>query len=280
MTPRPSPTAFTDRHEALLEALARYRLLTIPLAVRLGLGERSQVRKSLDDLVRGRLANVAKREKSQGKPYVFTLSARGASELEAWAAEAGKTRRVLVRKTAVRVGAGLDQKLCTVSAVVALDEWAARSGAIVGRVVAEYDPHPEGLLQPATTVEFEGVKYTADALAEVRTPDGEEWLFAIEMETGGAESRIDNFRAHLAERVGVFESDLLDNAVGWPENNRAARCLFVFDTADLLTAAQRLVAGKTGRVWRKILFNTLGNVEREFSAGWWQTDGTTGSLFR
>lgn len=263
-----------------MEAIARYRFLTIPLAVRLGIGERARVRESLADLETRRLVNVARREKSQGKAYVFTLSARGAAVLEEWAAEAGETRKVLVRKSAVRVGAGLDQKLCTVSALMALDEWAAGTGAGVGRVMAEYDPHPAGLLQAATTVELDGVRYTADALAEVRTPDGEEWLFAFEMETGGAEGRIDNFRAHLPDRVNVFANDILDDAVSWPKDNRAARCLFIFDTGDLLAAAQRLVIGSKGRVWRKILFNTLPNVERDFSAGWWQADGTTGSLFR
>ena len=280
MTPRPSSTAFTARHEALLEALARYRFLTIPLAVRLGVGDRSRVRESLAELETRRLVNVARREKSLGKPYVFTLSARGAALLEEWAAEGGETRTVPVRKSPVRVGAGLDQKLCTVSALMALDAWAAREGASVGRVVAEYDPHPQGLLQAATAVEFEGVKYTADALAQIRAPDGEEWLFALEVETGGIEGRIDNFRAHLPARLEVFSSDVLDNALGWPETNRAARCLFIFDTADLLAAAQRLVAGSKGDVWRKVLLNTLPNVERDFAAGWWRADGTAGSLFR
>lgn len=273
-------TALTDRHAALLEALERYRLLTIPLAVRLGLGDRFAVGRCFSELETRHLVHVARPPKRFGGRYVYSLAPQGAAVLEAWAAEAGQPRKVPMRRAPVRIGPHLDQRLATVSALLSLEEWADRAGATVGWMRAEHAPHPEGHLEPATAVSFEGITYIADALAEVRTSDGIPWLFALELETGGISGRIDNFRSHLPHRVEVFANDVLDNGIGWPEDNRAARCLFIFDTPELMAAAQKLVAGGKERVWRKMLFNTLANIERDFSARWWFADGTTGSLFR
>lgn len=275
-----TPSAFSSRHVAILEALALYRFLTTPLAVRLGLGDRWRVGEALKDLERAKYVNVAKQSKQFGLPYVYTLAPKGASQLEAWSAETGEERTVTVRKSPVRLGEHLNQRLCTVAVLISLRAWAGRSGATVRWTRAEYDPNPNGTLEPATTVVSDGVKYTPDAIASIEMASGEPFLFAVEMETGGKDDRIDNFRNHIEERTDVFSYDILDNALEWPQENRAARCLFVFETQNLLGKAQKLVGGQTGRVWRKMLFNSLENVERNFAAGWWMTDRTTGGPFR
>jgi hypothetical protein len=263
---------------ALLDALARFRLLTVTQAERLGIARRWHLGDRLRSLETARLVGVIRRGKMLG-PHIYTLTPKGAATLEAWAAETGESRTIGVRRSPFKLGPHLTQRLCIVDVHIALRAWAAETGARVDWVRTEYDPNPNGL-EPATAVSFNGVRYVADALASVTLPDGEPWLFALEVETGGSSYSLENFRAHLTERLAVFQAEVLEDALGWPVSNRAARLLFVFQTAEMLERAQKMVGRRREEVWQQVFFNSLPTVADGFASGWWLADGSTGSLFR
>lgn len=261
---------------ALLDALARYRLLSIELAERLGIARRWHIGTRLGSLETAGLVHVIRRGKMLG-PHVYMLTPKGAKTLEAWAEEDGEARTVPMPRSPMRLGPHLVQRLAIAEAHVSLRTWAAATGAAVEWVRVEFDPSPSGL-EPATRVTANGRAYTADALAHVTATDGRAWLLAVEMETGGMSASLDNFRKRLPARLEAFENEVLEDGLQWME--RAARLLFVFPSVEMMDRAKRLVADPARPVWRKVFFNSLPSLASSFSAGWWQADGSSGDLFR
>lgn len=263
---------------ALLEALAQFRLLTIAQAERRGIARRWHAGERLNALERAGLVGVIRRGRMRG-PNVYTLTRKGAAALEGWAEETGEARRVPYPSRPYRDGPHLTQRLCIVDLHLALLAWADAVGATVQWVRVEFDGNPVALQAP-TAVDGAAGTYTPDMLAAVTTPDGETWLFAVEVETGGPGHRLDNFRAHLAERVSFLNGDHIEDGTGWPEDGRAARLLFVFETPEMLNAAGRMVGSPTGEEWQRVFFNSLEEASKDFASGWWQVDGNQHSLFR
>lgn len=270
--------AVTVADVALLEALTRFRLLTISQAERLGIARRWHIGERFNRLEKAGLVGAIRRGRMRG-PNVYTLTRKGASALEGWAAEVGEPRRVAAPSRPYRDGPHLTQRLCIVDLHLALLAWAAAAGAVVQWVRVEFDGNPVALQAPTAVAGAEGT-YTPDMLAAVETPDGETWLFAVEVETGGPGHRLDNFRAHLAERVGFLSGDHIEDGVGWPEEGRAVRLLFVFETREMLHAAGRMVGSPTGEEWQRVFFNSLEEASKDFSSGWWQVDGNQHSPFK
>jgi hypothetical protein len=270
--------AATPVDYAILNALARYRLLSVSQAERIGIARRWHLGDRLRSLETAGLVSVIRRGRMLG-PNVYSLTPKGASTLEAWAAEDGETRTIGVRRSPFRLGPHLVQRLAIVDVHIALREWAEASGGSVDEVRMEYDPNPNSL-EPATSIMLRGARYTPDGLLAVTDSAGEAWLFVLEVETGGPSNSLDNFRAHLPERLDVFERDVLEDAVGWPETCRAARLLFVFQTPDMLLRAIRLIGRSDREVWKRVFFNSLPSVVAGFANGWVQVDGSQGSPFR
>ncbi|PIO96167.1 replication-relaxation family protein [Pleomorphomonas carboxyditropha] len=261
----------------LLDALARFRLLSIEQAERLGIARRWHIGERLKHLETAKLVAVIRRGRMQG-PNVHTLTPKGAATLEAWAAETGEPRTVGVRRTPLRLGPHLTQRLAIVDVHISFRAWAASAGASVASVSAEFDPNPKGL-EPATAVTFDGMRYTPDLIASFSDASGERWLFSVEVETGGMANSLENFRQLLPERLEIFQKEILENALGWPNDCRAARLLFVFSTVAMLEQAKRLVQNASGEVWQLVFFNSLPSVLENFASGWWQIANPSASPF-
>lgn len=262
---------------ALLNALARYRLLTVWQAERLGIARHWHIRDRLRALSTARLVDVLERGRMNG-PNIYSLTPKGAATLEAWAAEDGTPRTVGVRRTPYRLS-GIGQRLCIVDVHIGLRQWAERAGATLEVVRVEFDPNPVGL-EPATNVVSGGERYTPDAIFEITDQTGERWLFALEVETGGVSQSLDNFRARLSGRLDAFAKEIFETGWNWPRDNRAARLLFVFQTPEMQRRAVQMVGKPDRQVWKRVFFNSLPAAADDFAAGWSQLDGSAGSPMR
>ena len=263
----------TPKDAALLDALATYRILSIKQCVRLGLGERGHIGDRLRFLA-GKgvgLVKILERARMTG-PNLHWLTARGAKVVEELAEDAGEPRKVGVRRIEYRLGPHLRQRELTVDCHIALRQWAARNGARVDWVRAEYDP-TETKLTKATALEWQGVAYEADALASLTPADGESWLLALEVETGGEAESLENFSKRLSARLDAIERHVPELALGWPDNRRQARLLFVFKSAAMLERAKRLTVRPEAAVWRRIHLKAVQDVVEDFGSPWWQVGG-------
>ena len=262
----------------LLTGLDRFRLLTADQCVRLGMANPKHVRERLRRLLKAGLIHVTERGGLAG-PHVYCLAPKGATTAAEWS----EGRLALTpRKAPFGDTEHLNQRVAIVDVHMGLRVWAERVGATVRWVRVEFDPNPSGLA-PVTTVTHASLRYDADAVAHVTTTDGENWLLAIEMETGGRTGSLSNFKARLDDRLIAFEQHVLEHALDWPKNSpthRAARLLFVFKSPPMLEEAKKAVRRKEGRVWRRVFFATLPMDAAGFDADWWQVDGSMGSPVR
>ena len=262
----------------LLTGLNRFRLLTADQCVRLGMANPKHVRERLRRLLKAGLIHVTERGGLAG-PHVYCLAPKGATTAAEWS----EGRLALTpRKAPFGDTEHLNQRVAIVDVHMGLRAWAESVGAVVPWVRVEFDPNPSGLA-PVTTVTHASLRYDADAVAHVTTADCENWLLAVEMETGGRTGSLSNFKARLDDRLTAFEQHVLEHALDWPKNSpthRAARLLFVFKSPLMLEEAKKVARRKGGSVWRRVFFNSLPTVVDGFASGWWQVGETTGSPFR
>ena len=261
---------------ALLGALEQFRLLTIAQGVRLGIANYSHVAERFRGLRTAKLVHRTERQFRMGEPMVFCLSPKGARELALWRGDAVAPA---ARKEAFGDTMHLHQRVLTVDLHITLLAWAHQVGAIVEWVRVEFDPNPEGLF-PATTISRRGRKSGPDMLAAVRTADGSHWLLAFEVETGGRSHRLSNFTTHLEERLETLRTRHLEHGCDWPKASgyKAARLVFVFETADMLAAARKRVQGASGAEWRRVFLGALTENLEAFCTSWWSADGATGAF--
>ena len=262
---------------ALLEALGRYRLLTIPQGVRLGLANEKHVAERLRSLRTAGLVLVTERGKLAG-PHVFCLSKKGAAALEEWTEGDVKAP---FRGQPFGDTEHLNQRVLIADWHIALRSWASREGMAVNWVRVEFDANP-GELQALTVTMHNGQRFDPDAVASITDPDGTSWLIVLEAETGGRAGSLTNYFSRLESRLAAIEGHLLEKALNWPQtdNHRAARLLFVFKNPAMLEKA-KMQAGKTpGLAWRRIFMASVPLDAETFDAGWWKTDSSQGSFLR
>lgn len=268
---------FTPADEGLLAALARYRFLTIEQGVLLGIGARWNVGKRLGELVTARIVDCLPSSPFTG-PRVHWLTKRGAQEALAagiLASEAGLN----IPNRAYRGGAHVRQRVAIVDCHIALRLWAGRTGHAVAWFKSEFERNP-GALEPATRLTWaDGRAYTPDALGQVTAPNGLAWLFSLEVETGGISHSLDNFRAHLAERLAVIDEFGIEQALDWPQDHAAARLLFVFADADMLERAKRNLPRPEADLWQSVYFKALPELVADFAGAWWQLGDKAASPF-
>ncbi len=265
------PVELTPADREILIALGAYRLLTISQIVRLGISGRKNAGVCLARLVR--LGYVDRSRASAQTSGVHWLTPKAAKHYgEFFGPE-------WVRSASAKgfaYGLQMPQRLAIVDVCISLRMWAGRAGCKVVSLRTDFEKGDDKL-QRATRLEWPGCKpYTPDALGEILDANGEPWAFAIEVETGGYDGRIDNFAAKLEDRLEVMRSQMIDRAQDRPRDGRtAARMLFIFGNAEMLQEALKLVAKRepTARHWRTVFFKTLPEIVENFGGEWLQSTG-------
>lgn len=262
---------------ALLEAIGRYRLFTIPQGVRLGLANEKHVAERLRSLSTAGLVLVTERGKLAG-PHVFCLSKKGAAALEEWTEGDVKAP---FRAKPFGDTEHLNQRVIIADWHIALRSWADRQGIAVNWVQVEFDANP-GELQPLTVTMHNGQRFDPDAVASITDPDGTSWLIILEAETGGRAGSLANYLARLGSRLDAMEGHLLEKSLGWPQtdNHRAARLLFVFKNPAMMEKAKMQVGKNAGPALRRVFMASAPLDAETFDGGWWRADNTQGCFLR
>jgi len=261
------PLLLSRADEAILQALGRYRLLTIAQIVRLAITDRKNAGERLNRLA---AANYVDRVRGSAQtPGVFWLTPKAGKHFAEvfgpeWAKAASGKGFV--------DGAHMVQRLATVDVCIAARTWADVNGSEILSLRTDFEAAGADL-QRATTLEWNGTRYTPDALGEFADAQRVRWVFALEVETGGFSQRLDNFTAKLAERRQVMESRTMDYALKRPPGSRAARMLFVFKSEDMLSAALATLPEPGARSWRAVFFKALPDVVEDFGGDWLQAGG-------
>lgn len=269
----------------LLDALARYRLLTIPQAMRLGVGkDRTHLGERLRVMKRHGLVGIAEQARLLG-PRVHWLREKGVVVAAELAAERGETLTLSAPKRGFVAGWHLRQRLAIVDCHIALRAWADATGGAVEWFRVEFEANPSGMLAkplryPWKRPEGTIVDYYPDAAGVVRLADGNRFLFALEMETGGESKGLDNFTAQLPDRLAASEAGAVENGVQWPNSERRARLLFVFPDADMLKRARGILAKHTSDALPFVFLNSLPSLLGSFADGWVKASGEKGTPFR
>lgn len=263
-----TPLELSRVDEQILQALGCYRLLTRTQMERLdisgqkNLGERLKRMESANYVgsVRG----------SAQSPSIYWLTDKAGKHFGGvfgadWARAASSK--------GFGDGQHMRQRVATVDVCIALRMWAARSRCEVVSLRTDFETKA-GEFQRATTLEWQGIKYTPDALGEIIDAKSEPWAFGIEVETGGFSERLDNFTANLAHRLEVMRERVMDYGLNRPRDGRAAaRMLFVFGSQEMLERAMTTLPDRSARVWRAVFFASLPEVVGDFGGNWLQATG-------
>ena len=265
---------FSGTDEALLAALATFRFLTIPQAVRLGIGGRENIGERLGRLRNAGYVGALGNSPLHG-PRVHWLTKRGAEA----ASELLPPRAPLnVPSRAYRGGAHLRARVGIVDCHIALVLWARQAGYVLDSARTEFSRNPE-TLSPATTLAAGEGTYTPDAIFQLSAPDGRRRLLVLELERGGFSGSPDHFRAMMAGRAEVIRTFAVEKALDWPQAHGAARFLFVFAKPEMLATATRHLPEAGAPFWRSVYFKALPDVVSNFAAGWNLADGSVSGLF-
>lgn len=265
--------------EALLAHLATYRFLTTAQAVTLGVGNPVHVRERFRRLNRLGFTDSLPHSPFTG-PAIHWLTAKGAGEVQALGLmPEGATPQFLGK--AYRGGAYIRQRAMIVDCHIALRRWATEAGFLVDFFKAEFERQTgsEKEFAPATRIAIPDGNYTPDALCKLTGEDGRQWLFALEVETGGVAVGLGNHRRRLAERLRIVEEYAVEKAMKWPADQKRLRMLFVFADDAMLARAMKIVPQPLSGGWRGIYLKSFPHVLSDFGSGWWQMDGKNQSPF-
>lgn len=273
----------TETDVRLIDALARYRLLTIVQALAVGAGkDRSHVGERLRILSDRKLVKLLNQSFKDG-PRIHWLTEKGAELARELAADRGDVVSVTAPKRGFLAGWHLRQRLAIVDCHIGLRRWAEATGATVESFSVEFEANPAGQLGKALRFPWaapEGAaEYQPDGVGAVRLENGERYLFALEMETLGESQRLDNYSRQLPARLAAINAAAVEQGMNWPKSERRARLLFVFPDSDVLTRALSVSAKYESPAYRAVFFNTLPNVMSSFAAGWVKVDGKAGEPF-
>lgn len=275
----------TETDGRLIDALARYRLLTIVQAMRLGAGkDRSHLGERLRILSDHKLVKLLYQSFREG-PRIHWLTEKGAELARDFAADRGEVLNVTAPKNGFVAGWHLRQRLAIVDCHISLRQWAEATGATVERFNVEFEANPAGQLGKALRFPWAALgggesEYQPDGVGIVRMENSERYLFALEMETLGESQRMDNFSRQLTARLAAMGARALEKGMEWPKAERRARLLFVFPDAAVLARALAVCARHESSAFRGVYFNTLANVQGSFGACWVNADASPGEPFR
>lgn len=269
---------------ALIDALARYRLLTIPQAMRLGLGGRDHLGERLRTLERHGFVGIENQSRKFG-PRVHWLKERGVVAAVAFAAERGEDLKISAPKRGFVAGPQLWQRLAIVDCHIALRQWLEASGGAVERFQVEFEANPMGQLAKSLKFDWEREdgkpdEYFPDGVGSIKLNDGSRWLFGLEVETGGEAKRLDNFTRELPDRLAAFADAALERGWEWPKESKRARLLFVFADGKMTSAARRHLAKHHSPTLPRVFIKSLPEVLEGFADGWLKASGEKANPFR
>lgn len=268
------PLQLSAADEQVLAALGQYRLLTMQQIERLGIANRKHAGERLK-----RLAEAGYVDSVRGSPMapgVFWLTLKAAKHFaDVFAPEWTQSASAKGFSGSAHLG----QRVAIVDVCISLRTWAERTGCQVKTLRTDFDGGSADLKR-ATSLSWNGITYTADALGELIDANGLPWVFALEVETGGHGERLDNFQAKLQHRLDVIRNRHIDRAMNRPPGSRAARMLFVFKSAAMLDHALKSLPEPSARVWEAIYFKALPDVVADFGESWVQSTGAVRSPWR
>ncbi len=269
----------------LLDALGRYRLLTIPQAVRLGIATAGHVGERLCLLERHGLIGMLNQSRAFG-PRVHWLKKAGAEEATAIAAERGEALTIKAPKKGYVKGPQLWQRIAIVDCHVALRMWLEATRGSVERFHFEFEANPLGRREKALKFEWQHpdgtpAEYPPDGAGIITLADRSRWLFALEVETGGEALRGDNFSRMLDDRLAAFDDAALERGWNWPKGGAAprARLLFVFPDDKMADAARKRLAKSTSPSVARTYIKTVPQILQSFAGGWMNVRGEIASPF-
>jgi hypothetical protein len=267
-----------------VEALARYRYLTVGQLGTLGLRDAKGVRAWLHDLWR---AKIIHRQEFRGGveegrlPNAHWLTPKGAKLfLEATGEDVKAPAGGLVSFRHVW------HRMLTVDAFIAADQWADATGQarpqLASYMTARPGAEPTGFVMP------DGTRAVADGILRMADTAGNRRVYVVEAycsRHGGGRSTYP--RAKLEGYVLAGRSDAFDTALGIGHDERAALVLVVCDTPALKDRLLRTLPERPGlpplaarqgtSTWARLLFKSADELS-DFGRSWARVDGSVADL--
>lgn len=258
----------TETQLRLLRALGTYRLLNLAQMQRVGvarslttLGDAARL------LERKRLLNFSEPHLVKGFaviPRLHWLTDKAAALLDMPDESPHGARR----------GAGdarqVMHRIKTVDAHIELRLWAAAAGISVGWFVTDFEPGAGGR-RKATTIHYDGARYTCDAFAEVAGQDGNSHILVFEIERGRDGRRGSDFRAKLPQLFEVSSRRIVENHFDLEPPARA-RFLIVHANDGLRENAIGGWPDPDADAWHNFYLKTDCELA-DFNAAWWRPNG-------
>jgi hypothetical protein len=264
-----------------MEALARYRFLTITQLVRLGAGEEKGVRTRLQDLLTAKLIDrqESRLGPSAGRlPNVHWLTTKGARFLSE---ATGET--VVAPLPRALTPMHLWHRMLTIDTLIACDAWAERSGQ-ERPVITSYMQRQGRNAQ--SEIGLMGKTAIADAIVRAVDGDGNGRVYVLEIYCSHySDGRSIKPVTQLEPYVLTGMGNVLDEALGIPANGKAARVLVVCDSTELRDRLLRQLPDREGmppldhRAWARFHFKSADELS-DFGDGWHTVGGQHVSLPR
>lgn len=264
----------------ILEALARYRFLTIPQLVTLGAGEEKGVRTRLQDLLTAKLIDRQEFRlgPSAGRLHnVHWLTAKGARFL----ADANDEVPVEAPRAREIKPAHAWHRRLTVDAMIAADRWAKATGQELPRVRSYMEWRGPSSV---TGIALPGKNAIADMILDTTDTAGNRRMYVLEVYCSNYSEGQSTFsRKQLEPYVFGGTTDALDDALGIAKTEKAARVLVVCDSIQLRDRLLRRLPERPGmpprahQVWNRFHFKTADEL-RDFGTEWHRVDGTAANL--
>ena len=286
------PKPLNPQELRTLFTVDKFRLLTFDQGVRLGLGNRNQVRDIFEKLVNLKLIGRTEQRDPDvlsKLPYLHFLKPAGARALEAAFGERGMPAKRRLRTQEVRHRRGI------VDVHIALQAWLkTANGWQLEAFTTDFEPGSKGR-HKATAFqkmrERDRAGYPPDATAHLRDGDGTLWGILVEYERGGANADLSPFKRKklplLRELAGGQPRNSADEPLEpyfveeqFAEGmQKAVRFAIVFEDEDRRDRALKGWPEPTSPDWARFFIKALPELETDFNGGWWRPDGTQRPLF-
>lgn len=260
------PTAMQRR---ALEALVTYRLLSVQLMVRAGVGrDPGDIREALRVLVRKGWLDQTEAPLVSGVrrlPSLYWITMKGAEGCATLGLEIIGSRRRL------RTMHEILHRLAIVETHIALRAWAPGAGVRVDWLVTDFEPGSAGIHKPTAVGNF-----VPDALASVTPPDGWFRMLVVEVERGGEVGDLHKWRRKLPLLGEVCRNHVVEQ---YFQSERGARFLVIFRDRRMAERALARWENPTDPVWGRFFVKSLDRLGEPFGEGWDRPGASGISLF-
>jgi hypothetical protein len=266
-----SPIVLSGVQYRILDALAKYRMLTVGLMQRAGVGrDVKHLREALRALERLGLVHIKPWGFTAGagrNPSLHMLTPKGAKVL---AEVNGEDIPVKAPRNVTTAVQHIPHWLGVIEWQIALRTWAESEGVSVDWVQTEFER--TDALKRATTLEMDGLRYIPDAIAQITPPDGKARLLVLEYYRAN--------RAHAVKQLEGLKAAASSAIVETHFNSpRRARFVVVFDTGELRDKVLSAWPDKSSSDWKGFYLKALDELSY-FNAKWRQPSGGTAFLLQ